>query len=51
MEFKNMPFVTPRDKLMREYSYFRPNREFSGTMEEEKWKKVDDGTFIDNGYR
>lgn len=51
MEFKNMPFVTPRDKLMREYSYFRPNREFSGKMEEEKWKKVDDGTFIDNGYR
>jgi hypothetical protein len=28
-----------------------PNREFSGHMEDRKLKKIDDGTFIDNGYR
>lgn len=50
-EFKNIGLVTERDKLMREYSYFEPNREFSGKQEDQKWKKVDDGTFIDNGYR
>ena len=31
--------------------YFHPNREFSGKLESLKLKKVDDGTYIDNGYR
>lgn len=31
--------------------YFHPNREFSGQQEDWKLKKVDDGNFIDNGYR
>ena len=31
--------------------YLEPNREFSGRMEDHKLKRVDDGTFIDNGYR
>jgi hypothetical protein len=43
--------VTEDDKKRREYQYFRPNREFSGKMEDLKLKKIDDGTFIDNGYR
>jgi hypothetical protein len=51
LEFKNMPFEYKPDSLQREYSYFHPNREFSGKFENEKLKKVDDGTFIDNGYR
>jgi hypothetical protein len=43
--------VTDEDKKKREYMYFHPNREFSGKLESLKLKKVDDGTFIDNGYR
>lgn len=43
--------ITDEDKKRRAYMYFHPNREFSGKMESLKLKKVDDGTFIDNGYR
>lgn len=43
--------VTEEDQKRRDYMYFEPNREFSGKMESLKLKKVDDGTFIDNGYR
>eukprot|EP00347_Sterkiella_histriomuscorum_P000391 403376042 len=44
-------YETERDKLQRKYSYMRPNREFTGERENLKLQKVDDGTFIDNGYR
>lgn len=44
-------YETEEDKLTREYMYFHPNREFTGKSENTKLKKVDDGTFIDNGYR
>ena len=44
-------YETEEDKLKREYQYYIPNREFSGRRENTKLKKVDDGTFIDNGYR
>ena len=50
-EKRNINYVTTKDELQRKYSYYRPNREFSGNMENAKLKKVDDGTFIDNGYR
>ena len=43
--------VEDEDKKKRDYMYFHPNREFSGKLESLKLKKVDDGTFIDNGYR
>lgn len=43
--------VTEDDKKKRDYMYFHPNREFSGKLESLKLKKVDDGTYIDNGYR
>lgn len=43
--------VMVEDDLKRKYSYFHPNREFEGKNEGYKLKKVDDGTFIDNGYR
>lgn len=51
MEFKQVAWDDKEKNLQREYSYFHPNREFSGKEEDQKWKKVDDGTFIDNGYR
>jgi hypothetical protein len=50
-EFKQLAWTDPIAALEREYSYFHPNREFSGKQEIEKFKKVDDGTFVDNGYR
>lgn len=50
-EFKQLAWTDPIAELEREYCYFHPNREFSGKQEHEKFKKVDDGTFIDNGYR
>jgi hypothetical protein len=43
--------LTEDEKKKRDYMYFHPNREFSGKLESLKLKKVDDGTFIDNGYR
>jgi hypothetical protein len=43
--------ITDEDRKKRDYMYFHPNREFSGKMESLKLKKVDDGTFVDNGYR
>ena len=43
--------ITEEDEKKREYMYFHPNREFSGKLESLKLKKVDDGNFIDNGYR
>ena len=46
-----MEHVDPKMDLQRRYSYFYPNREFSGRMEDQKLKRIDDGTFIDNGYR
>jgi hypothetical protein len=39
------------DRKRKEYSYFLPNREFTDKFEDVKLKKVDDGTFTDNGYR
>ncbi len=51
MEFKQLAWNDEEKNLQREYSYFSPNREFSGKFENEKMKKVDDGTFTDNGYR
>ena len=51
MAFKQIGFEHERDKKIRAYSYYEANREFSGNMEDQKLKKVDDGTFIDNGYR
>jgi hypothetical protein len=43
--------VLEEDRKRRAYSYFHPNREFSGKIEDLKLKKIDDGTFSDNGYR
>ena len=43
--------VTEDEKKKRDYMYFHPNREFSAKLESLKLKKVDDGTFTDNGYR
>ena len=51
LDFKQMEYIHKESELQRKYSYFKPNREFSGKFENQKWKKVDDGTFIDNGYR
>lgn len=51
LDFKQIPHNFEEDRLQREYSYFYPNREFTGKYENEKFKKVDDGTFVDNGYR
>lgn len=51
MDFKRLTYISEEMKLQREYSYYFPNREFSGTMEEQKLKRIDDGTFVDNGYR
>lgn len=50
-DFKQLTYESQPDNLMREYSYYEPNREFTGKREDEKLKRVDDGTFIDNGYR
>jgi len=46
-----MEHVDEEQDKLRKYSYFMPNREFSGNMEDRKFKKIDDGTFTDNGYR
>jgi len=46
-----MSFEHEKDKKIRKYMYYEPNREFSGLWEDQKLKKVDDGTFTDNGYR
>jgi hypothetical protein len=51
LDFKQVEYIHKDTALQRKYSYFHPNREFSGKYEDQKWKKVDDGTFIDNGYR
>lgn len=50
-EAKGEMYITEEMVKQRKYSYYRPNREFSGNFESAKLKKVDDGTFIDNGYR
>ena len=44
-------FMTEEDHKKRAYMYYQPNRDFSGHFEDVKLKKVDDGTFINNGYR
>lgn len=44
-------YETEKEKLQRKYSYFRPNREFTGERENLKLYKVDDGTYINNGYK
>lgn len=46
-----MSYEFKDDTLQRKYCDFVPNREYSGNLEQQKFKKVDDGTFIDNGYR
>ena len=51
LDFKGIEFNHEESQLQRKYSYFVSNREFSGRREDQKLKKVDDGTFIDNGYR
>jgi len=42
---------TKEEYQKRAYMYYHPNREFTGRFEHRKLKKVDDGTFVDNGYR
>ena len=49
--FKGLEYTSERDKKRRAYSYYYPNREFEGNKEGVKLKKIDDGTFVDNGYR
>ena len=51
LEFKQVAFGYKEDTKKRAYSYYDANREFSGKFEDLKLKKVDDGTFVDNGYR
>ena len=34
MDFKQLPFELKEQTLQREYSYFHPNREFSGKFED-----------------
>ena len=51
MDFKGVAFNDKESELQRKYSYYMPNREFSGKFESVKLKKIDDGTFVDNGYR
>lgn len=46
-----MQYEYETEKLQRTYCNFLPNREFTGKYEQEKLKRVDDGTFTDNGYR
>lgn len=53
-KFKQLDYQEDdEDRLRRDYMYYHPNREFSGDMliESRKLKRVDDGTFTDNGYR
>jgi len=51
MDFKGLEFQDEESTLQRKYSYYMPNREFSGKLESVKLKRIDDGTFTDNGYR
>ena len=51
MEFKGVQYNDEEKALQRKYSYYEPNREFTGKREDVKLKKIDDGTFVDNGYR
>ena len=51
MEFKSMPHVDERQNKQRAYSYYYPNRDFESKLEDVKLKRIDDGTFVDNGYR
>ena len=51
MDFKGVAFNDKESELQRKYSYYMPNREFSGKFESVKLKRIDDGTFVDNGYR
>ena len=50
-EKQDEKLLTEEDQKKRSYMYYRPNREFTGVRESLKLKKVDDGTFVDNGYR
>ena len=43
--------VLEEDVKKRAYQYYHPNRDHGGYHEDLKLKKVDDGTFINNGYR
>lgn len=51
MDFKGVEFNDEESMLQRKYSYYEPNREFTGKREDLKLKRIDDGTFVDNGYR
>jgi len=51
MDFKGVEFNDNESMLKRKYSYYEPNREFTGKREDLKLKRIDDGTFVDNGYR
>ena len=51
LEFKGVAHFDEEMDLRRKYSYYEPNREFSGKKEDQKLKRIDDGTFVDNGYR
>ena len=51
LAFKQVQFAYKDAELQRKYSYYHPNREYSGKHENVKMKRVDDGTFTDNGYR
>jgi hypothetical protein len=50
MESRQQDAITKEDEKKRAYMYFHPNREFYGD-ESQKLKKIDDGTFTDNGYK
>jgi len=53
-KFKQLDYQEDEtDRLKRDYMYYYSNREFSNDfmIESRKIKKVDDGTFTDNGYR
>jgi len=51
LEFKGVEWKDEEKELQRKYSFYEPNREFTGKREDLKLKKIDDGTFTDNGYR
>ena len=51
LDFKQVDYIDKEAQKRRAYSPYHPNREFEGNKEHMKLKKIDDGTFVDNGYR
>ena len=48
---KGIDLDEEKRQIERQFMDYYPNREFSGRLEQFKMRRVDDGTFIDNGYR